>query len=55
MRNFTFISVLALAASVAATLDPADTNTKGKYPSKPSCSRMLALLTIMHYPNLIQL
>ncbi|KAL5403414.1 hypothetical protein PMIN06_008003 [Paraphaeosphaeria minitans] len=38
MRSFALVSLLALAASVSATLDPADTNTKGKYPSKPSCS-----------------
>lgn len=41
MRSFALISVLAFAATVTATLDPADTNTKGKYPSKPSCSRMI--------------
>ncbi|KAF9741884.1 hypothetical protein PMIN01_01423 [Paraphaeosphaeria minitans] len=39
MRSFALVSLLALAASVSATLDPADTNSKGKYPSKPSCSR----------------
>ncbi|KAK7184916.1 hypothetical protein PSPO01_08828 [Paraphaeosphaeria sporulosa] len=41
MRSFALVSLLALAASVGATLDPADTNTKGKYPSNPSCSRRL--------------
>jgi hypothetical protein len=40
MRGFAFVSLLALAANVTATLDPAKTNTKGKIPSKPSCSRM---------------
>jgi hypothetical protein len=40
MRGFALVSLLALAANVTATLDPAKTNTKGKIPSKPSCSRM---------------
>ncbi|KAH6887612.1 hypothetical protein B0T10DRAFT_607528 [Thelonectria olida] len=31
-------SILAVAASVSATLDPADSNTKGKYPANPACS-----------------
>ncbi|EOD52258.1 putative small secreted protein [Neofusicoccum parvum] len=32
------ISVLAVAATVSATLDPATSNTKGKYPASPNCS-----------------
>ncbi|KAL0263023.1 hypothetical protein SLS55_001998 [Diplodia seriata] len=33
------LSVLAVgAATVSATLDPATSNTKGKYPSSPGCS-----------------
>ncbi|KAF1967149.1 hypothetical protein BU23DRAFT_543192 [Bimuria novae-zelandiae CBS 107.79] len=38
MRDFVIVSVLVLAASVVATLDPATTNTNGKFPTKPSCS-----------------
>jgi hypothetical protein len=30
---------IALALGVAATLDPAKSNTKGKYPKSPGCSR----------------
>ncbi|KAF7561156.1 hypothetical protein G7046_g2966 [Stylonectria norvegica] len=33
-----FISLLAVAASVSATLNPATSNTKGKYPGSPGCS-----------------
>ncbi|KAF1931883.1 uncharacterized protein M421DRAFT_322693 [Didymella exigua CBS 183.55] len=32
------ITVLTLAVAATATLDPATSNTKGKYPSSPSCS-----------------
>ncbi|KAL9082384.1 MAG: hypothetical protein Q9159_006456 [Coniocarpon cinnabarinum] len=32
------ITVLTLAAAATATLDPATSNTKGKYPSSPGCS-----------------
>lgn len=39
MRSHALVTLLALATSVRATLDPADTNTKGKYPTKPACSR----------------
>lgn len=35
----TFASVLAIVGAVTATLDPAQSNTKGKYPKSPSCSR----------------
>ncbi|KAI8931352.1 hypothetical protein NX059_011691 [Plenodomus lindquistii] len=34
----TFLVILALTTAVTATLDPATSNTKGKYPTKPSCS-----------------
>ncbi|RYP74085.1 hypothetical protein DL769_004102 [Monosporascus sp. CRB-8-3] len=37
-RSTTLISLLALAVSVTATLDPATSNTKGKYPANPGCS-----------------
>ncbi|KAF2847340.1 hypothetical protein T440DRAFT_456437 [Plenodomus tracheiphilus IPT5] len=33
----TFLAFLVLTAAVTATLDPATSNTKGKYPSKPGC------------------
>lgn len=32
------ITFLTLAAAATATLNPATSNTKGKYPSKPGCS-----------------
>jgi hypothetical protein len=32
-------AILATCTSVLATLEPATSNTKGKYPSVPSCSR----------------
>ncbi|KAB2575111.1 Small secreted protein [Lasiodiplodia theobromae] len=32
------LSVLAVAATVSATLDPATSNSKGKYPASPGCS-----------------
>lgn len=32
------LSVLAVAATVSATLDPATSNTQGKYPASPGCS-----------------
>ncbi|KAJ4991426.1 hypothetical protein SVAN01_03073 [Stagonosporopsis vannaccii] len=32
------ITVLTLAVAATATLDPAASNTKGKFPSSPSCS-----------------
>jgi len=35
----TLVAILAFATAAAATLDPATSNTKGKYPSKPSCAR----------------
>jgi len=34
----TVVAILAFATAAAATLDPATSNTKGKYPSKPSCA-----------------
>lgn len=37
-RSF-LLTILALVAATTATLDPATSNTKGKYPSNPSCSR----------------
>lgn len=36
----TLLAVLAFTAPINATLNPATSNTKGKYPSKPACSRM---------------
>ncbi|KAL1882859.1 hypothetical protein Daus18300_000497 [Diaporthe australafricana] len=38
MHFTSFFTVLAAPAMVLATLDPATTNTKGKYPSSPACS-----------------
>ncbi|KAF9696506.1 hypothetical protein EKO04_005617 [Ascochyta lentis] len=32
------VTILTLAVAATATLDPATSNTKGKYPSSPSCS-----------------
>ncbi|KAH7163591.1 small secreted protein [Dactylonectria estremocensis] len=37
-RLSTVVSLLAIVASVSATLDPATSNTKGKYPANPNCS-----------------
>ncbi|RYP44716.1 hypothetical protein DL768_008847 [Monosporascus sp. mg162] len=37
-RSTTLITLLALAVSVTATLDPATSNTKGKCPANPGCS-----------------
>ncbi|KAJ8116374.1 hypothetical protein OPT61_g2180 [Boeremia exigua] len=34
----TILSLLTFAVAASATLDPATSNTKGKYPSSPSCS-----------------
>ncbi|KAM0561384.1 hypothetical protein ACHAPJ_003264 [Fusarium lateritium] len=34
----TITSLLAVAGAVTATLEPAKSNTKGKYPSHPACS-----------------
>lgn len=38
MQFTTFVSLLAAATAVTATLDPCDTNTQNKYPKSPSCS-----------------
>ncbi|CAH0050642.1 unnamed protein product [Clonostachys solani] len=38
LRLSTIVSLLAVAASVTATLDPASSNSKGYYPASPACS-----------------
>lgn len=38
MHFTSFFSLLAAPAMVLATLDPATSNTKGKYPKSPACS-----------------
>ncbi|KAI7782618.1 hypothetical protein LA080_013106 [Diaporthe eres] len=38
MHFTSFFSLLAAPAMVLATLDPATSNTKGKYPASPACS-----------------
>ena len=47
MFTTSIISILILAAAVTATLDPATSNTKGKYPSSPECSGMWILLIFL--------
>lgn len=38
MHFTSFFTILAAPAMVLATLDPATSNTKGKYPTSPACS-----------------
>jgi len=47
----TLASVLAVAGAVTATLEPAQSNTEGKYPKSPSCSRALTSSPPISYTN----
>lgn len=47
----TLASVLAIAGAVTATLEPAQSNTKGKYPNSPSCSRTWTSSPLISYTN----
>ncbi|EKG16600.1 small secreted protein [Macrophomina phaseolina MS6] len=38
LKLTSIVSLLAVAATVSATLDPASSNSKGKYPKSPGCS-----------------
>lgn len=40
MFTKSILTVFTLVLAATATLDPATSNTKGKYPSSPSCSGM---------------
>jgi hypothetical protein len=45
------ITILTLAVAATATLDPATSNTKGKYPSSPSCSGMILSICLDCEPH----
>ena len=49
MHLSVLISVLVSAASVTATLDPAHSNTKGKYPTSPRCARESICSPSLHH------